>query len=261
MGIDPTLDYYKILDLSEAATTDEITAAFRLAMKAAAADAATDPDGVQRAVDAYRVLSDPGQRAEYDKVRARPADSAPESESLVLKLSQALERLREQVDPSQPEAAVRLIADQAGALLNKLQVTKVRLKHKDKPVLPDIPLIYGLLLEAGGIWAGGLVRVLIANLGIKALVDVEVINEAEELVTRGDANYQAGEVTSAIRDYRQAVALDRTCAIAHYQLGVALRVQGDIPKAAESFRKVIQLDPASELAAKAKVQLERVGLL
>lgn len=77
-------DWYEILRLREDATADEISNARRREMRFWHPDTNSSPEAQSRAQlinEAYRVLSDPGRRAEYDAKRAATSDSAP---SLIL---------------------------------------------------------------------------------------------------------------------------------------------------------------------------------
>src|SRR5579864_4240867 len=68
----PTIDYYLILGVSHAATTDEIQTAFRQRAKKLHPDRNPDNEATaqfQRLSEAYAVLSDSASRAEYDTVR------------------------------------------------------------------------------------------------------------------------------------------------------------------------------------------------
>jgi len=85
-------NYYKILQVDPAADDDVIKAAYQRVISKFHPDKNPSPDAQQRSQDineAYRVLSDPVQRAQYDKGRrpaappkaeARPADSMPRQE-------------------------------------------------------------------------------------------------------------------------------------------------------------------------------------
>jgi curved DNA-binding protein CbpA len=84
----PLKDYYRLLEIAPTATTDEVKRAFRLQI------ARYHPDKVQHLgqefqamaaeraaelTEAYRILSDDGRRAEYDRARAAsgPAPAPP----------------------------------------------------------------------------------------------------------------------------------------------------------------------------------------
>jgi Tfp pilus assembly protein PilF len=68
----------------------------------------------------------------------------------------------------------------------------------------------------------------------------------------GTLYFQQGHVEDAIREFREAVRLRPNYAEALHDLGVAYLERGSKAEAATQFQKVIQLDPESELAELAK---------
>jgi Tfp pilus assembly protein PilF len=68
----------------------------------------------------------------------------------------------------------------------------------------------------------------------------------------GTVYFQQGHVEDAIREFREAVRLRPNYAEALTDLGVAYLERGSKAEAAAQFQKVIQLDPESELAELAK---------
>lgn len=64
----------------------------------------------------------------------------------------------------------------------------------------------------------------------------------------GMVYFQQGNVDAAIRELREALRLRPTYAEAYVDLGVAYLERGDKVEAMAQFQKVIQLDPESELA-------------
>jgi Tfp pilus assembly protein PilF len=68
----------------------------------------------------------------------------------------------------------------------------------------------------------------------------------------GTIYFQQGHVDDAIREFREALRLRPNYAEAHVDLGVAYLERGSQAEAIAQFQRVIQMDPESELADLAK---------
>ncbi len=159
----------------------------------------------------------------------------------------------EKIDENLREAG-RWIKEQVGTH----RWTKVRLNYKGKQVGPDIPL--GLFL-AGEIWSlswAGPLRLILVNLGLGSVLDVELINEADERVAEGRVLYNDGEVEGAEEKYREALRMRPGDPEALLALGVLLRVTGRKDEAREALSRAAADDehPAAE---KARAMLDRMG--
>lgn len=69
------------------------------------------------------------------------------------------------------------------------------------------------------------------------------------------AQHAAGDAAAARASLEQAISLDAKYASAHYVLAGILASQGDLKRAAEHYKRCIDLDPKGPLAARAKEKL------
>ncbi|MET0391138.1 MAG: tetratricopeptide repeat protein, partial [Polyangiales bacterium] len=72
----------------------------------------------------------------------------------------------------------------------------------------------------------------------------DLLHNASHTRVGGDSS----RLASAVDALREAVALDRTCAATHYQLGLALRAQGDLGAAIRAFQTAAELSPDFDAA-------------
>lgn len=78
--------------------------------------------------------------------------------------------------------------------------------------------------------------------------DVPAAQRAEQLVIEGLQAQTAGDVDTAVDKYEEAIRVDSTNALAHYDLGTALQAQGDTPGAIDAFKAAARLDPSMTAA-------------
>lgn len=144
---------------------------------------------------------------------------------------------RVEIDPEKVEDSLHKIRDQVRESFTAGRYTKVRLSFKGKALGPDIPLAVFLAGEGVAFWLMSPLGALLVNLGAKAILDVEFIHEADELVQEGLAAYLDGEIETAEARYREALDRRPEDPAALYNLGTLLRVSGRKDEALKVLRK------------------------
>ena len=136
--------------------------------------------------------------------------------------------------------------------------TKVRITYKGKPLGPDLPMGAVLAGEGLALIAFGPLWTVLGNLGARAVLEVQILHEAEELVSQGIEAYLAGEVEAAERLFREALARRKDDASALYHLGVLLRVTGRQDEALEALRRAAMGPESDPDVVKASDLLRRM---
>ena len=134
----------------------------------------------------------------------------------------------------------------------------MRLKYKGQALLPDIPLAIFMAGELASFWWAGPLRVVLVNLGLGSILDVELINEADERTAEGRALFSEGEVEGAEKKYREALRMRAGDPDALLALGVLLRVTGRKDEAREALSRAAAT-PNHAAAEKARTMLDRMG--
>jgi len=147
------------------------------------------------------------------------------------------EGFKVEIDPDRIEEALKSIRDQVRDSFTAGRYTKVRLSYRGKAVGPDLPLAVFLAGEGVAFFLMSPLAALLVNLGAKAVLDVEFIHEADELVQEGLALYLDGELEEAEARYRQAIDRRPDDPAALYNLGTLLRVTGRKEEALVQLRK------------------------
>ena len=168
-----------------------------------------------------------------------------------------LEDFRIEIDPERIDEAVRTLSERVRKMVAQGQYTKVRLKYKGKPLMPDVPLPVFAAVEVASFWYAGLMRALVVNLAGKSFIEVEFIHDAAAKVAQGVELFMAGEVEAAEERYREALRMKEGDAAALYNLGVLLRVTGRREEAIAAFTEAAAVAGHPD-AERAREALERV---
>jgi tetratricopeptide (TPR) repeat protein len=142
-----------------------------------------------------------------------------------------------EIDPDRIEDTLRGLRDRLRSSFVAGRYTKVRLSYRGRVLGPEIPLAVFLAGEGVAFWLMSPLAAILVNLGAKAILDVEFVHEADELVQEGLALYLEGEIDAAEAKYR--LALDRRSddPAALYNLGTLLRVSGRKEEALAVLRR------------------------
>ena len=163
-----------------------------------------------------------------------------------------------EVDPDRIEESIRRLRDRLRASFTAGRYTKVRLSYRGKPLGPEIPLAVFLAGEGVAFWLTGPLAALLVNLGAKAVLDVEFIHQADELVREGLSLYLDGEVEAAEAKYREALERRDDDPSALYNLAVLLRVQGRTDEAITLLRRAAMGPEAHPDVLKASELLDKL---
>jgi len=137
-------------------------------------------------------------------------------------------------------------------------INKVRLKYKGKAILPDIPLSYFMLVQVATFFLTGVVRALAINIGTKVFFEVEMINDAEEMLKKARDLYLDGDLDEAMRLLQEVIALDDRYAEAFLYLGIISKIKGDQAAAAKYFLQAKKLDPQGKPGTEAAKNLKKM---
>lgn len=140
-------------------------------------------------------------------------------------------------DRTQWQESLRQLRTRVQETLVAGRYTKVRLSFRGKPIGPDIPLAVFLAGEGLAFFTMPIFAALLVNVGARAILEVEFLHEAEELVHQGRQLYLDGEIEAAERKYREALDRRPDDPAALFALGTLLRVSGRREEALVALRK------------------------
>ncbi|MFC1849940.1 DnaJ domain-containing protein [candidate division CSSED10-310 bacterium] len=252
-------NYYELLGVSATASLAEITQAFNRRLREInERNAETKIEELQSVIEAFAILSKAEKRADYDKFLETGQAIVLGEQEPVFESTSLVERIKFETTGKNFEKVLPSLIEKVDNLLNRVQDHNVRLKYRGKQIGPDVPMGYVIALEALGLMGAGMVRTLVANLGVKTLFDVEVISRSEQFVKKGDEYYQNGELDLAQQQYFTALNLNNKSALACIRLGVLNKIRGNSEEARSWFQKAQIYEPESPLAEEAQEQLKKL---
>ncbi|MBX5480854.1 MAG: tetratricopeptide repeat protein [Myxococcaceae bacterium] len=201
------------------------------------------------------------------KAKRKPARSAPKRRtrkttpkpkaklSAEVKRSEAARPARAfplEIDPRRIEASLAKLKDELAHWANKGRYTRVRFKFRGRQLLPDLPLAAVLAAEGLTFYWAGILRPLLVTVGAGALLDVELVNDSEKKIAEGKEALLAGDADRALELFRKAAAMQRDNPRAHLNIGIVLKLRGDVAGARAALKRAKALDPDGTAGAEAE---------
>ena len=163
-----------------------------------------------------------------------------------------------EINTNRAEESIRQAVERVQYWYKQGIINKVRLKYKGKAILPDIPLSYFMLVQVATFFLTGVVRALAMNLGAKVFFEVEMVNDAEEMLKKARDLYLDGELDEALRLLEEVIQLDGRYSEAYLYMGIINKIKGDREAASKYFRHAQQLDPHGKAGTEASKNLKKM---
>ncbi len=166
---------------------------------------------------------------------------------------------RIEVDPNQVQDAIKELRRRISQTFQASRHTRVRLSFRGQRIGPDIPLAVFLAGEGAAFWFLTPLTALLVNLGAKAVLDVEFVHDADELVQEGLEHYLAGDLGQAEAAYRKALRKRPDDPSALYHLATLAKVRGDLETARRHLRAAAMGPEGHPDVVRASEALARMG--
>src|SRR5438132_9214651 len=182
----------------------------------------------------------------------------------------AARKVRELADKARPAAermavdvtegldgAFAKVSEQARDLMAKGQHTRVRIKFRGKQIA-ELPIAVVAAAEVASFWWFGPLRVVLAHVVGKAILDVEFVSNADHHVAQGRKLLGDGELEKSIAEFEKALSIDRRHAGALLGKGIALKLKGDKVSARECVEPAEKADPRGDVGREARRHLDNL---
>jgi tetratricopeptide (TPR) repeat protein len=156
-----------------------------------------------------------------------------------------------EIDPKKIEESLLNLKSQVVKFANKGRYTKVRFKFRGKQLLPDLPLAAVAAVEGVTFYWAGLLRMLVFNLAGRAVIEIELVNDSEKKLQSGKEALLSGDLDAALERFREAEEMDSDNPNVHLNLGVALKLKGDVGGARAALERAVKLDKVGAVGAEA----------
>jgi len=169
-----------------------------------------------------------------------------------------IKRVTLEINTNRIEESIKQTVERVQYWYKQGIIHKVRLKYKGKAILPDIPLSYFMLVQVATFFLTGVVRALAISLGTKIFFEVEMINDAEEILKKARDLYLDGELDEATRLLQEVIIMDDHYAEAFLYLGIISKIRGDRESATHYFGLARKLDPHGKPGTEAAKNLKKM---
>ncbi|MCP4113416.1 MAG: DnaJ domain-containing protein [Desulfobacteraceae bacterium] len=235
-------NFYHILGIPENAGDKEIKKAFRTLAKQHHPDTAKGDSAKFRQVNhAYKILSNPESRYDYDKTlgnfRNKTSDFRNYTENTYNVQGKHLKKLLKEI-------------------INQGSLTSVKINYKGKTLFSMSFPVATVITMIGLIKAP--IAFLIVNFGLNALFEVEITNQIVLMYNEAVGYHSAGRIIEAEQLYNRILQRSEYFVPAYLNLGTLYRQRGENRKAAQYFKQALDIAPYGDIGEIARKNLNEL---
>jgi tetratricopeptide (TPR) repeat protein len=146
---------------------------------------------------------------------------------------------------------------EAEHMVKRGQHTRVRINFRGKK-MAELPVAVVAAAEVASLWWAGPLRLILAHVVGKTVLDVEFVNDAAAHVTAGRNFLASGDLDDALKEFDRAIAMDRRNPGAHLGKGIAYKLRGDKEAARRELAMAEEYDPRGESGREARRHLDNL---
>ncbi|MDM8524461.1 DnaJ domain-containing protein [Desulfococcaceae bacterium HSG8] len=235
-------NFYNILSIQENAGDEDIKKAFRMLAKQHHPDISKgDSEKFRQVSHAYKILSNPEARKDYDKTldnfRRKTGDLGNYTKDTYTVEGRHLKKLIKEI-------------------INQGHLTGIKVSYKGKSLFSmSFPVAVAFTLI-------GLIKApivfLAAQIGLSAFFEIEVVNPVMVMFNEAIEFHRVGRITEAEHLYKKVLARSEYFVPAYLNLGMLYRQRGENKKAAQYFRKVLEIAPYGVIGDTARENLAEI---
>jgi curved DNA-binding protein CbpA len=235
-------NFYEILGITENADLDQIKKQFRALAKKYHPDITKgNDDQFRKITHAYKVLSHPASRNDYDKT---------------LKFYHAKSGKLDDYQKNTYTVEGKHLKKIFKEIINQSHFTSIKIKCRNKTLLHLSYPVAATLSIIGLIKAP--LSFIFLQLGIGALFTIEVTNEIMTQFNEALAFHTEGKIQDAEKAYRIILKKSEYFIPARMNLGLLYRQRGETEQAIRCFTQVLDAVPFGDIGDMARTHLEEL---
>lgn len=235
-------NFYHILNIPENADPQDIKKAFRVLAKQCHPDTvSSDIKRFRQITRAYKILSDPESRNDYDKTlnnfRSKSSEFGDYTGNTYSVQGKHLKKMLKEI-------------------ITQGDFTDIKIKYKGKSLF-DLSFPMAAAITFIGLLKAPIVFLLL-QLGVAAIFEIEVSNKVMNKFNEALASHNAGKLIQAERSYNEILQKSEYFMPARINLGLLYRQRGEREKAIHCFKQVLNTAPFGEIGDMARKNLKEL---